>query len=855
MYNDHNFDIEHRYEYDKYGNIVSDELSAPNFQPSIEPRSIKYEYASDESGYDGRFMTKKTTGIEGLEFVTNYEYDRIKGVLISETDPAGLVTTYTYDAFGKVKEIIYPDNTRSEIDYIWDEGGPYSPEGASFYTFEKKKTSDLSESYEYIYSYFNKFEQKLRTVTLGLNIMPIYTDKTYDEKGRLHWLSEPYFSNSTADVWTVYLYDNRNRIINISTPANSITYQYHGRRSTSINNGTGVSVTKTINAIGNITGVEDPSGLVTYQYYSSGKTKQIDAIGSRYEFQYDPMGHQTMLSDPDAGPTHYIYDPFGELLQQTDAKGNAISLQYDALGRLITKTYISTAEVVGYFYQDDPEEYGYGNIEHMSSQNGIEYHYTYDEINRLNTVEEVIDGIHYNTTYQYNTKNGKLESVTYPSNFSVGYDYENVTGLLKRVTDLTHRTTLWTAYSANARGQLTSYHLGNGPMTERTFDNFGFPTSIVSSGLQWLTYEFDPVTGNLLTRENKLEQLKETFEYDSQLKARLTSWQVDGQTEYLLDYNNNGNVHTKTDVTDPKLSGSYNYGSGAGDHAVTSIVNPTEEYLYSAKPQNIIYTPFNKVKEISEVYPPKSSNSGGNRTFYDLQFTYGPDEQRKKTELYRYPSLLKRKYFIGSNYEEEITTTGVRKLHYISGGDGLFAIYVINREADTMYYIYKDYLGSYETITDENVIVKEHLSFDPWGRRRNPDTWSYESEPISHVFDRGYTGHEHLDIFDLINMNGRVYDPWLGRFLSPDPYVQAPDNSQGFNRYTYAFNNPLKYVDPNGEFGFFIFLGLSAVMGGWFFGMDANGNFNWGDAAKGALITTSIVAGMVGNSMAPFYRL
>ena len=54
--------------------------------------------------------------------------------------------------------------------------------------------------------------------------------------------------------------------------------------------------------------------------------------------------------------------------------------------------------------------------------------------------------------------------------------------------------------------------------------------------------------------------------------------------------------------------------------------------------------------------------------------------------------------------------------------------------------------------------------------------------------------------FGLVNMNGRLYDPILGRFLSCDNYVQMPDNTQNFNRYSYCLNNPLKYNDPSGEF-------------------------------------------------------
>ncbi|MEX2964092.1 RHS repeat-associated core domain-containing protein [Microbulbifer sp. TYP-18] len=63
---------------------------------------------------------------------------------------------------------------------------------------------------------------------------------------------------------------------------------------------------------------------------------------------------------------------------------------------------------------------------------------------------------------------------------------------------------------------------------------------------------------------------------------------------------------------------------------------------------------------------------------------------------------------------------------------------------------------------------------------------------------RGYTGHEHLDRTGLIHMNGRIYDPTLGRFLSPDPLVQAPTFSQSWNRYSYAFNNPVGFTDPTG---------------------------------------------------------
>ncbi|MCK9220850.1 MAG: hypothetical protein M0P47_12490 [Bacteroidales bacterium] len=95
----------------------------------------------------------------------------------------------------------------------------------------------------------------------------------------------------------------------------------------------------------------------------------------------------------------------------------------------------------------------------------------------------------------------------------------------------------------------------------------------------------------------------------------------------------------------------------------------------------------------------------------------------------------------------------------------------------------------------------EELNFDAWGRRRNLSDWTYPNVSSTCIFNRGFTRHEHLDLFGLINMNGRVNDPIVGRFLSVDAFVQTPDFTQSFNRYSYCMNNPLKYTDPTAEFG------------------------------------------------------
>ena len=101
------------------------------------------------------------------------------------------------------------------------------------------------------------------------------------------------------------------------------------------------------------------------------------------------------------------------------------------------------------------------------------------------------------------------------------------------------------------------------------------------------------------------------------------------------------------------------------------------------------------------------------------------------------------------------------------------------------------------------------MSFDPWGQRRQTD-WQTPialdqyTPSIGFETHRGFTDHEHLDTVGLIHMNGRVYDPILGRFLSADVIIQDYLNQQSFNRYTYVWNNPLSYRDPTGHLVGFI---------------------------------------------------
>jgi len=162
------------------------------------------------------------------------------------------------------------------------------------------------------------------------------------------------------------------------------------------------------------------------------------------------------------------------------------------------------------------------------------------------------------------------------------------------------------------------------------------------------------------------------------------------------------------------------------------------------------------------------------------------------------------------DYNFSGTTRNLTTQYIWIGGDAYTAVAVATKEGAgswTVYNIFRDHLGTITHLKTGSTIIE--YSFDAWGRRRNKDDWSYTltNEPALFA-DRGFTGHEFLADFNLYNMNGRLYDPVVGRFLSPDPFIADPSFSQSYNRYAYALNNPLKYNDPDGELPFLAILGI-----------------------------------------------
>lgn len=313
--------------------------------------------------------------------------------------------------------------------------------------------------------------------------------------------------------------------------------------------------------------------------------------------------------------------------------------------------------------------------------------------------------------------------------------------------------------------------------------------------VQNMNFDFDRL-GNLTYREdlNQPATPSESFLHDS--LNRLTHI----NTVQVATYADNGNILTKAGI-----SGSYAYsGINAGPHAVTLAGGLT--YTYNANGsmtgrggETVNWTPFNKVKEVWNGFD-------GSEFFFDT------GHNRITQVITENDVLTRKKVYVGGGMEQDETWTGAawatqETRIFIISPVGVVGVYTQDATMPSITssnYLHKDHLGSVVKVTDDNVFgpatVAEY-SYDAWGKPRNADTWADNlSEWPDYETDRGFTGHEMLAGVELVHMNGRIYDPILGRFLSADPFVQQDDNLQNYNRYSYVFNNPISATDPSGFF-------------------------------------------------------
>ena len=747
------------FDYDRYGNMITHSTRA---YASPHVLTTKKEYSSD-----GLYMLRT---IDPLSRVTTYTYNS-SGQLALTKDFLNTTTAYEYDGMGRLVKTVYPDQTQSSVVYSWENAVVNSVYGMTE-TLTGKPERKI---------YFDAFGRKVRECIRQTDGQDVCTDTKYDNAGRVSQESLP-FKGGAASKWNTYGYDGYGRLSQQThASGKTTTYTYAGNSITETKNG--ISHKSVYNAMGEQVSVTDPAGTITYTLRPDGQPVTITAPGNvKTTFSYDAYGRQTAIHDPSAGNRTFAYDASGNLQRETDADNRVKTMSYDVYGRLTSK--VLPEFTTSYAYN------GYGQLTTETSNNGISSVYEYDSYGRLaKERNNVPDGKWLEKTYTYAA--GNLASVRYASQSgAIGteaytYSHGHMNGIRWGSSPV------WTLNAENPFSQPLS--VTTGPVTRTyTYDVYGIPTGRTAqstAGGTFLnsTYGFDAARGNLTYRKDNRRNKQENFTYDNLNRLKTYGGIV-------MDYDPKGNITKKGDV------GTFHYQTPHKPYALSGADIGTNKVI-PPREQTIRYTSFDRPSVITE-------------NGYEASFIYNASGDRQKMTVKKGGKPLYTRYYLGGRYETDVMGNSQKHRLYI-GGDAYTApaVYMNTGNGWALYYICRDYLGNMTHLVDRNGTVVQELSYDAWGRLRNPETHAVylPDNETELLLGRGYTGHEHLPMFGLINMNARLYDPVLGRFLSPDPYVQMPDFSQNFNRYSYCLNNPLVYVDEDGEF---VHLIIGAVVGG-----------------------------------------
>jgi RHS repeat-associated protein len=728
--------------------------------------------------------------------MTKYEIDPRTGYNISVTDINGNKTKFETKGFGWLRRRDLSEGYSLYVKQSFDANA----DGPAGSLYMQERYNDYNSEKQIIYN--NDLHQTLREEVTGFDGQMVTVDYRYFANGQLEKESEPYLQGG-APTWNIYSYDDYKRLSSTQS-YNGVSYSvnYDGLEKTVTNDQTGQFKTHSLTVDGLLKEVNDNGHIINNSYFSHGHLKSTNGGANHISKKYDNLLRQTELNDKDAGTVKYQYNGFGDLVSQDD-NGKVFTMSYDALGRLKDKSIVAPGESRNYLFQYDqggPGASGQLSQCEVNHDNDlVKCSSNYDKYGREKKYSETIDNKKY--TYQYAfSKNGNVRKLTFPSGFSVKYEYDGH-GNLKRIRQADNNEVIWKAMEIDAYGRVVKQEFGNGLETEKFFDQHNYPHRIETGTdnftVQNVTYQFEQTTGNLLSRSNR-HGLTESFDYDNLNQLTQIAKGSDVKNiSYSVD--NAGQIIHNDGI------GEYVYATSGGNQLL--LVKPPDpnDITTSEIPtltQEVNYTAFNKVKSIIE----------GN---FEAHFVYGPDEERRKMAVLENGEHFFSRVYVGGAYEvEDHRDNGKRYLHYIKGGDGLAAVYVTNVQGSgTMYYVHKNYQGSITHLTNAQGQLVEEYSFGPWGRRRDPVTGDFNfTSSGGRILDRGFTGHEHLpDVFNVINMNGRIYDPLVGMMMSPDNFVQDNTRAVNYNRYAYVFNNPLKYTDPDGEW---VHLVVGAVVGG-----------------------------------------
>jgi RHS repeat-associated protein len=786
-----------------------------------EPAGTTGQERTTNIDYGSRCQRPETiTNPEG--HVSSLAYGWPLALPSTQTDPNGLEVDFEYDGFGRLTHELRPNGTGVRFALTaCTSGNSWCGKNNSArvkVTRTERNTSDAVLRTDE--QFFDGLGRARWSHSDSLESGPSIVETFYDALNRVTARTQPYFAGGQVYV-TTYQPDLIGRIKEIDAPISEtavsgrITGLAYEGRNLEVTDPENFTTTRRSNVLGHLRAIVDPSpgGTSGYAYHPFGELASItDANLNVTSWGYNDRGFVTSTSDADSGNWTYEVNAFGETTKARDAKTTSpnwtTQFAFDKLSRPVQRIEAegNTDFVWGKLSDNSASNKYIGRLKSVTSPGNYSETYTFDQYSRLTRLRTAIEGTNYDFDQNYWASTSLPKVLTYPAStgstrFQAINNYQN--NLLSSVADNVGSTVFWIGTSTDAWGHYQDENFGDGVATFTDFDQaiglmatreggVGGGTGQISSVVDW-----EDLRGNFTERQDLklVPTVTEAFVNDS--ISRLDVSTRNGTQNLDVNVDVIGNITSKGGQT-YLYTGSHGciYHAHVQPRAVRKIGSTVYCYdkngnMIQRGGSNISYTSYNL---------PTAINSGSNSS----TLTYGAFRNRFKQVAVASGSTETTLYVAG--LFERVTRPGgvIEYRHYVPGGQGTAAIHT-RRSSGTnnTYYWHADHLGSPELFTDQAGATLVRPSFGAFGERRDGSDWigppsAADLTTIGNITPRGFTGHEHLDAVGVIHMNGRVYDPVAGRFLSRDPMIDGVFNSQGLNGYAYVHNNPLRFVDPSG---------------------------------------------------------
>ncbi len=790
--------------YDAFGNVATRTVT-PVGLPS---RADRLEWS--QTGQ------RPVSATNALGHVSRMSWHAALGLPAGTTDANGLATSWEYDAFGRLAREVRPDGTSTTWQYQdCSVAGCSGPQHRTTVTVSAHDSTGAVIRDER--HHLDRLDRPIGSARKLLGGGYSTTAVEYDAFGRVKRESSPCLGVGCSQYWTSFEYDVIGRLVSATRPRSaadsrpaSVAYLYQGLmvRATDPED---KQTTQVFDALGRLARTVDHAGYaVSFDHDAGGNlVEATDSLGNTLRSDlYDSHGLLTTSYDADRGGWRFEYDALGNLVSQTDANGRTTMWTRDVLGRPVTRVMPEgTGSITSSWTWGTSaaaREIGRLKRVEISGQGVVTYAetYGYDALGRLARTQYADGTGTHSVDLGYSGVTGRLETLTYPATsdgYRLALRYREQNGHLLQVEDAqSPGTVYWRAEASDARGEVVAETLGNGIRSSRDVDPVNGLVQAIRSGpggtatVQNLQYQWD-AAGNLTQRRDVLTGATESLAYDD--LHRLVRADT-GTATTTVSFDALGNITQKSGV------GAYAYRSSR-PHAVTEVTpstGPARSYGYDAN-GNMTSRDGSELLWYANDLPKRIRMTAGSSTDSST-FQYTPDGHRWRHE-YDAGGTVATHVSLGG-LVDRVTQGPVTDYRHLIRANGQVVALYSRKSSGTqaLRYVLRDHLGSTDVVSGGNGATVLRESFDAHGARRalgwagTPS--SADLATMREITRAGFTGHEQLDSTGLVHMNGRVYDPQLGRFLSADPLVDGPGLTQGWNRYSYVRNRPLSLVDPLG---------------------------------------------------------